>query len=52
MKTTREPIDGPVHKLFRVRGWPAHFLIGKDGRIVAKDVETSRLTEAVAAAIR
>jgi thiol-disulfide isomerase/thioredoxin len=50
--TTREPIDGPVHKLFRVRGWPAHFLIGKDGRIVAKDIEASGLGEAVAAAIK
>lgn len=50
--TTREPLDGPVHKLFRVTAWPAHVLIGKDGRIVANDLEVSRLSEAVAAAIR
>ena len=50
--TTREPLDGPVHKLFRVTAWPAHFLIGRDGRIVANDIEASRLSEAVAAAIR
>jgi thiol-disulfide isomerase/thioredoxin len=50
--TIREPLDGPVHKLFRVTAWPAHFLIGKDGRIVANDIEASRLSEAVAAAIR
>jgi len=50
--TSREPLDGPAHKLFRVTAWPAHFLIGKDGRIVANDIEVSRLSEAVAAAIR
>jgi thiol-disulfide isomerase/thioredoxin len=50
--TTREALDGPVHRLFRVTAWPAHFLIGKDGRIVANNIEASHLTEAVAAAIR
>ena len=50
--TTREPLDGPVHKLFRVTAWPAHFLIGKDGRILANDIEASRLNDAVAAAVR
>ena len=50
--TTRETLDGSAHKLFRVMGWPAHFLIGKDGRILANDMEVSHLNEAVAAAIR
>ena len=50
--TTREPLDGPVHKLFRVTAWPAHFLIGKDGRILANDIEVSHLSEAIASAIR
>ena len=50
--TARESLDGPAHTLFRVMGWPAHFLIGKDGRIVANDIEISQLNEAVANAIR
>jgi thiol-disulfide isomerase/thioredoxin len=50
--TTREPIDGSAHKLFRVTAWPAHFLIGKDGRILANEIQASHLDEAVAAAIR
>ena len=50
--TTREALDGPVHTLFRVTGWPAHFLIGMDGRIVANDIDASRLGEAVTSAIR
>jgi thiol-disulfide isomerase/thioredoxin len=50
--TAREPIDGSAHKLFRVVAWPAHFLIGKDGRILANDAATAGLNEAVAAAIR
>jgi len=48
----REPLDGPAHKLFRVVGWPAHFLIGKDGRILVNEIEASRLNDAVAAAIQ
>jgi thiol-disulfide isomerase/thioredoxin len=50
--TTREPLDGSAHTVFRVTGWPAHFLIGKDGRILANDIDASRLNDAVAAAIR
>jgi thiol-disulfide isomerase/thioredoxin len=50
--TTREPLDGSAHKSFRVVGWPSHFLIGKDGRILANEIEVSRLNEAIASAIR
>jgi len=50
--TAREPMDGPSHQLYRVTGWPTHFLIGKDGRIVANDIDMKNLNEAVAAAIR
>ena len=50
--TTREPLHGSAHTLFRVMGWPAHVLIGKDGRILANDIQVSQLNEAVAAAIR
>jgi thiol-disulfide isomerase/thioredoxin len=49
--TTREPFEGSAHKLFRVVAWPAHVLIGKDGRILANDIEAPRLNDAVAAAL-
>ena len=50
--TAREPLDGSTHKLFRVVGWPSHFLIGKDGRILANEIEISHLNDAIASAIR
>jgi thiol-disulfide isomerase/thioredoxin len=50
--TAREPLDGSVHKLFRVVGWPSHFLIGTDGRIVANEIEMTHLNDAIASAIR
>ncbi len=50
--TSREPLSGPVHKLFRVTAWPTHFLIGRDGKIAANEIDASSLSDAVAAAIR
>ena len=50
--TTREPLDGSAHKLFRVTAWPSHFLVGKDGRILSNATDVSHLNDAVAAAIR
>jgi thiol-disulfide isomerase/thioredoxin len=50
--TTREPFEGPAHTLFRVTAWPAHFLIGRDGRILANDIDAAHVSDAVAAAIR
>jgi thiol-disulfide isomerase/thioredoxin len=50
--TAREPLDGSAHKLFRVVGWPSHFLIGKDGHILANEIELSHLNDAIASAIR
>jgi thiol-disulfide isomerase/thioredoxin len=50
--TAREPFEGPAHTVFRVTSWPAHFLIGRDGRILANEIQASRLSELVAAAIR
>jgi peroxiredoxin len=50
--TAREPMTGAAHQLFRITGWPAHFLIGRDGRILANEVEAGNLNEAVAAAVR
>lgn len=50
--TARESLDGTVHKQFRVVGWPSHFLIGKDGRILANAIEVSQLNDAIMSAIR
>jgi peroxiredoxin len=50
--TAREPLDGAVHQLFRVTAWPAHFLIGRDGHIIANEVDVKHLDATVAAAIR
>lgn len=50
--TSREPFEGPAHTAFRVTAWPAHFLIGKDGRILANEIQAARLNDAVAAALR
>jgi thiol-disulfide isomerase/thioredoxin len=30
-----EVSDGVIHRLFRIEGYPAHFLIGRDGTIAA-----------------
>lgn len=40
---TRELEDGPIHKLYRVVGWPSYYLIGKDGTIVSNQVNISDL---------
>jgi thiol-disulfide isomerase/thioredoxin len=50
--TGRETMDGPAHKLYRIAAWPAHFLIGRDGRIVANEIDMQHLSDTVAAAIR
>jgi peroxiredoxin len=33
-----EPSDGAIHRLFRIEGYPAHFLIGRDGKIAAVQI--------------
>lgn len=50
--TARESMDDAAHKLFRVTAWPTHFLIGRDGRILANEIDVKRLADTVAAAIR
>jgi thiol-disulfide isomerase/thioredoxin len=50
--TSREPIDGPVHKLFRITEWPTHFLISRDGHILANEIDIKRLDEIVGAALQ
>jgi thiol-disulfide isomerase/thioredoxin len=37
---TRERQGDPLHRLFRVRGFPAYFLIGRDGKIISNRIET------------
>jgi thiol-disulfide isomerase/thioredoxin len=34
---TQEGDKGPIHRLFRVAGWPSYFIIGKDGMVVISD---------------
>lgn len=41
---TREQEDGPLQKLYRVVGFPTHFLIGKNGTIVANRINIEDLT--------
>ena len=50
-----ETDNGPVHRLFRVTGYPTHVLIGRDGRIVARHVggvEGTGLERQVSQALR
>jgi len=48
----KEPVDGPAHELFRVRAWPTHYLIGKDGRILATHIDWSSLEDSLEIALR
>src|SRR4051794_31302268 len=33
LQTIQDKDDGPIHKLYRVRGFPAYYLIGKDANL-------------------
>lgn len=35
-QTIQDKDDGPIHKLYRVRGFPAYYLIGKDGKLASR----------------
>jgi thiol-disulfide isomerase/thioredoxin len=48
----REPLDGPVHRLYRINAWPAHFLISRDGHILANEIDVKNVAEMVRAAIQ
>jgi thiol-disulfide isomerase/thioredoxin len=39
----REDVGGPVQKLFRVESFPAYYLIGRDGVIVANSIKPGEL---------
>ena len=30
----REPSDGAIHRLYRIRGWPTYYLLGQKGEIL------------------
>ncbi len=38
-QTIQDKDDGPIHKLYRVRGFPAYYLIGKDGNLASRRLE-------------
>ena len=35
-QTVQDKDDGPIHKLYRVTGFPAYYLIGRDGKLVSR----------------
>ena len=35
-QTIQDKDDGPIHKLYRVAGFPAYYLIGRDGKLVSR----------------
>lgn len=35
-QTIQDKDDGPIHKLYRVTGFPAYYLIGRDGKLVSR----------------
>ena len=41
----REDIGGPLQKLFRVESFPAYYLIGRDGTIVANSIKPGELID-------
>lgn len=43
----REEMGGPVQKLFRVESFPAYYLIGRDGTIVANSLKPKELLDAI-----
>lgn len=43
----REEIGGPVQQLFRVESFPAYFLIGRDGTIVANSIKPKELLDEI-----
>jgi peroxiredoxin len=38
-QTIQDKDDGPIHRLYRVSGFPAYFLIGKDGKLASRRLE-------------
>lgn len=43
----REDIGGPVQKLYRVESFPAYYLIGRDGTIVANSIKPRELSDEI-----
>ncbi|MFQ5705780.1 MAG: TlpA family protein disulfide reductase [Acidobacteriota bacterium] len=47
-----EAPDGPLHGLFRIRGWPTYFVVGKDGTILANHIDWESLDGILESALR
>lgn len=43
----REDMGGPVQKLFRVQSFPAYYLVGRDGTIIANSIKPGELMDAI-----
>jgi len=52
LQTIQDKDDGPVHKLYRVRGFPAYYLIGRDGKLASRQLEGGAEEELLAWAER
>jgi len=48
----REPDDGPVHRLMRIEGVPAYFLLSKDGEILDQWVGSGPAISKIEAALK
>jgi peroxiredoxin len=38
-QTIQDKDDGPIHKLYRVGGFPAYYLIGRDGKLASRRLD-------------
>jgi len=48
----RDGREGPIAKLFNVKGTPTYYVLDRNGRIAAKNVTGKRLEETIAEIIR
>jgi peroxiredoxin len=39
LQTIQDKDDGPIHKVYRVGGFPAYYLIGRDGKLASRRLE-------------
>ncbi len=51
-QTIQDKDDGPIHKLYRVGGFPAYYLIGRDGKLASRRLEGGAEDELLAWAER
>lgn len=48
----RDGREGPIAKLFNVKGTPTYYVIDRSGKIAAKDIPGKKLGEVVAEVLR